>query len=207
MIVDLNNLFRLTKAQIKPAAEMLTRAFQDNPGLIYYYPDESERKNKSFHYFWFTICYGLIYGEVYSTSPNLEGLAVWIPSKNANMNLRRVIRSGGLSMIHKLGSKAASQLRSFGDYVSSVHKRHVPFRHWYLLGLGVDPDYQGQGYANTLLKTMFTRIDKEHLPCYLETQNSNNVPIYQHYGFKVVEESIVPNTKVINWAMLREKVG
>jgi ribosomal protein S18 acetylase RimI-like enzyme len=109
-------------------------------------------------------------------------------------------------MIHKLGSKAASQLRYFGGYVSSVHKRHTPFRHWYLLGLGVDPDYQGQGYASTLLKAMFARIDKERLPSYLETQNANNVPIYQHCGFKVVEESIVPNTRVTNWAMLREKV-
>jgi GNAT superfamily N-acetyltransferase len=207
MVVDLNNLFRLTKVQIKPAAEMLARTFQDNLGPIYYFPDESERKNKSLHYFWFTICYGLTYGEVYATSPNLEGLAVWIPSEHANMSLRRIIRSGGLSMIHKLGSKAASQLRPFGDYISSVHKRHAPFRHWYLLGLGVAPDYQGQGYASTLLKEMFTRIDKEHLPSYLETQNANNVPIYQHYGFRVVEESIVPNTKVTNWAMLREKVG
>jgi ribosomal protein S18 acetylase RimI-like enzyme len=207
MTVDLNNLFRLTKAQIKPAAEMLTRAFQDNPGLVYYFPDESERKNKSHHLHQFMLCYGLIYGEVYATSPNLEGLAVWLPSENVNMSLWRVIRSGGLSMIYKLGSKAASQVRPFGDYVSSIHKRHAPFRHWYLLGLGVDPDYQGQGYASTLLKAMFTRIDKERLPCYLETQNPNNVPIYQHYGFKVVEESIVPNTKVTNWAMLREKVG
>ena len=71
----------------------------------------------------------------------------------------------------------------------------------------VGPDYQGQGYASTLLKAMFTRIDNDRLPCFLETQNANNVPIYQHYGFKVVEESIVPNTKVTNWAMLREKVG
>lgn len=207
MQVDLNNLFCLTKAQIKPAAEMLSRAFQDNPGLAYYFPDESERKSKSLHYFWFTICYGLVYGEVYTTSPNLEGLAVWIPSENANMSLWRVIRSGGLPMMHKLGSKAASQLRSFGDYVSSVHKRQAPFRHWYLLGLGVDPDYRGQGYAGTLLKAMLARIDKERLPCYLETQNADNVPIYQHYGFKVVEESIVPNTRVSNWAMLREQVG
>ena len=207
MTVDLNNLFRLTKAQIKPAAEMLTRAFQDNPGLAYYFPDESERKNKSHHLHQFMLCHGLIYGEVYATSPNLEGLAVWLPSENANMSLWRVIRSGGLSMIYKLGIKAASQVRPFGDYVSSVHKRHVPFRHWYLLGLGVDPDYQGQGYASALLKAMFTRIDKERLPCYLETQNANNVPIYQHYGFKVVEEGIVPNTRVTNWAMLREKVG
>jgi len=53
---------------------------------------------------------------------------------------------------------------------------------------------------------MIERIDKEHLPCYLDTQNEKNLPIFQHYGFKVVDESIVPNTQITNWAMLREKV-
>ena len=207
MTVDLNNLFRLTKAQIKPAAEMLTRAFQDNPSTIYHFPDVSERKYKPSYFFQFVIRYALLYGEVYSTSPNLEGVAMWLPSEKVRMTPWRVIRSGFLSTTLKLGRKTASQLGSLGNYISSIHKRHAPFKHWYLDGLGVDPDYQGKGYASTLLKAMFARIDKERLPCYLETQDEKNLPIYQHYGFKVVEESIVPNTKVTNWAMLRERVG
>lgn len=207
MTVDLNNLIRLTKAQIKPAAEILVRAFQDNPGIVYYFPDEYERKRKLFYIFQYTIRRGLLYGEVYTTSPNLEGVAVWLPSENTRMTLWKVIRNGGLSMLLKVGRKNVSKEMSFGGYLGSIHKRHTPFRHWYLFGLGVNPDYQGKGYASLLLKAMLARIDKEHLPCYLETQNEKNLPIYQHYGFKVVEESIVPGTKLTNWAMLREKVG
>lgn len=206
MAANLNSLFRLTKTQLKPATEVVTRAFQDNPAIIYYFPDVSERKDKSFYFFQFLIRYGLLYGEVYSTSPNLEGVAVWLPSKKAHMTLWRVIRSGGLSMILKLGRKNNSLLMTFGDYLTTIHKRHAPFKHWFLIGLGVNPDYQGRGYASTLLKAMFTRIDKEHLPCYLETHDDKNLPIYKHYGFKVVEESVVPNTNITNWAMLRDKV-
>jgi hypothetical protein len=51
---------------------------------------------------------------------------------------------------------------------------------------------------------MFARMDTEHLPCYLETHNQKNVPIYRHYGFKVVEEDIVPGTEITHWAMLRQ---
>ena len=207
MTVDLNNLFRLTKTQIKPAAEMMARAFHDDPGVVYYIPDVSERKNRSTYFFQFMIRYALLYGEVYATSPNLEGVAAWLPSEKVHMTLWRVIRSRGLSMQLKPGRKTASQVGSFGDYVLSIHKRHAPFRHCYLLLLGVDSIYQGKGYASTLLKAMFARIDKENLPCYVETPNERNVPVYQHFGFKVVEESIVPNTKVTNWAMLREKVS
>ena len=207
MVNDLNSLYRLGKSQIKPAADMLARAFQDYPANVYNFPDVSESKDKSFYFFQFLICYGLLYGEVYSTSPNLEGVAVWLPSEKANMTLRRVIRSGGLSMRLKLGRKTYSQVMSFGGYLTSIHKRHAPFKHWFLIVLGVNPDYQGKGYASTLLKAMFARIDKEHLPCYLETHDEKNLPIYQHCGFKVVDESIVPDTQITNWAMLREKVG
>ena len=54
---------------------------------------------------------------------------------------------------------------------------------------------------------MFARIDREHLSCYLETLTEKNVPIYQHFGFKVAEESTIPSTDITIWAMLREKSG
>jgi len=205
MVADSNNLIRLTKAQVKPAAEMMARAFQDDSISAYFFPDVTERKNKMPYGFQSLIRYGLLYGEVYATSPNLEGAAVWLPSDRANMTLWGIIRSDMLSMLFKIGLKNISRQRTLGEYTSSVHKRLVPFQHWYLQLIGVAPAYQGKGYASMLLKPMFARIDKEHLPCYLETQMEKNVPIYQHYGFKVVEEGKVPGSEVTLWSMLREK--
>ena len=205
MVADLNNLVRLKGSQIKPAAEMLARAFQDDPLFGYFFPDASERKGKLPYIFKFLIRYGVCYGEVCATSPNLEGVAVWLPSEKADMALWRVIRSGGLSLLFKLGIKSILRQMSATDYMFSIRKRHTPFRHWFLQSIGVDPMFQGKGYASTLLKTMFARMDKEHLPCYLETQSEKNVSIYQHYGFKVVEEVTITGTEISHWAMLREK--
>jgi len=47
MIADLSSLIILTKAQIKRTAEMLARAFQNDPMCTYWIPDATERKNKS----------------------------------------------------------------------------------------------------------------------------------------------------------------
>jgi hypothetical protein len=52
---------------------------------------------------------------------------------------------------------------------------------------------------------MLKRIDEEGLPCYLETLEKHNVGLYEHFGFKVVNESNVPDTNLTNWAMLRDK--
>ena len=207
MVSDLNNLVRLQNSQIKPAAEMLARAFQDDPLSGYFFPDASERKNKLPYIFEFLIRYGVLYGEVYAISPNLEGVAVWLPSEKADMTLWRMIWSGGLFMLLKLGIKSILRQMSATDYMFSIRKRYVPFRYWFLQSIGVDPVFQGKGYAGTLLKAMFARTDKEHLPCYLTTENEKNVPFYQHYAFKVVEKVIIPGTEVITWAMLREGSG
>jgi hypothetical protein len=51
---------------------------------------------------------------------------------------------------------------------------------------------------------MLKDTDEEGLPCYLETEGENNVSMYKHFGFKVVDEFIVPNTNVELTAMLRE---
>jgi GNAT superfamily N-acetyltransferase len=201
VVADLSNLVRLNKSKVKPAAEMMARAFQDDPLSVYFIPDVYERKTKLPFVFQSLMRCGLSYGEVYATSLNLEGATVWFPSDKVDEALWRNTRSD------KVGKETESRQRAFGDYATSVHERHAPFAHWYLLLLGVDPIYQGKGYASILLRTMFARIDKEGLPCYLETQTEKNVSIYQHHGFKIVEEFIVPGSQVTTWAMLREKSG
>jgi hypothetical protein len=51
---------------------------------------------------------------------------------------------------------------------------------------------------------MFARMDKEGLPCYLETLDEQNIQLYEHFGFKVVEKATIPKTSLTSWAMLRE---
>ena len=204
MADGLNSLVRLERSQIKPAGAMLARAFYDDPFSVYLIPDGSRRGKLLPYIFEFSTRFGVLYGEVYTTSPNLEGVAVWLPSEKADMTLRRVMRNGGLSLLPKLGGDLIQRLLALNS-ISSLRKRHAPFRHWYLLLLGVDPLFQGKGYAGNLLRAMLARLDDEHLPCYLETQNGKNVSIYQHYGFKVVAEVLVPGTEIALWAMLRGK--
>jgi hypothetical protein len=51
---------------------------------------------------------------------------------------------------------------------------------------------------------VLARVDEEGLPCYLETLEEKNVRLYEHFGFKMIEKSAIPETGLTNWAMLRE---
>ncbi len=74
----------------------------------------------------------------------------------------------------------------------------------FIFPIGVDPIYQGKGYASLLLRAKFVELDKQNIPCYLETNKKGNISLYQHFGFDVVEEGIIPGTTIPYWAMLRK---
>jgi ribosomal protein S18 acetylase RimI-like enzyme len=115
-----------------------------------------------------------------------------------------MLRSVPLSIIINFGRYGGSKMSNFSDFLDSVHQRLVPYRHWFLQTIGVDPKFQGKGFGSKLLRPILTRLDKENLPCYLETIDEKNVPIYENYGFKIIEKSDIPETEFTNWAMLRK---
>jgi ribosomal protein S18 acetylase RimI-like enzyme len=147
---------------------------------------------------------GIRYGEVYATSSNLEGIAIWIPSNNYPVTFWKMLRSVPLSKIFGLGRYGGSKMNTFNDYIDSVHQRQAPFKHWFLQAIGVATRFQRKGYASKLLRSMLSKIDKEHLPCYLETIDEINISIYARFGFNIIDRSIVPETKFTNLAMLRK---
>jgi ribosomal protein S18 acetylase RimI-like enzyme len=204
MSTDSKNLVQLDKSHIRPAAEMLSRAFRDYPLLQYCFPDELERGKVAPYFFQFILYYGIRYGDTYATSPNLEGVALWIPSDNYPVTFWKLIRSVPLSVIFGLGRYGGGRMRHIGEHIDAVHQRLAPFKHWFLQTIGVDPQFQGKGYAGKVLRPMFFRIDAEGLPCYLETLDEQNVQLYEHFGFKVVEKATIPKTSLTNWAMLRD---
>jgi ribosomal protein S18 acetylase RimI-like enzyme len=134
----------------------------------------------------------------------MEGVAVWIPSDNYPVTFWRLMRSVPLSVIFGFGRVGGGGMKYPGEYMDTVHKRLAPLRHWFLQTIGVARRFQGNGYADKLLRPMFSRIDAEGLPCYLETLDETNVPLYERFGFRVVEKSTIPETILTNWAMLKE---
>ena len=203
MEYNLKRLYRLEKNNVEEAAKVFSKAFEDDPLIRWFFPDDSTRIEMSFSYFRFRIMYGILFGEVYATSQNLEGLAVWIPSKKVKMTYLRMIRSGGFHLMKDLGFGLIGKLTSVSSFVSKIHHRLVGIPHWHLSPMGVDPEYQGQGYGSKLMRSMLKKLDEENLPCFLETQNKNNVEIYQHYGFHIIDISTIPNANLEHWSMIR----
>ena len=149
---------------------------------------------------------GLRYGHTYTTSPRLEGVAVWMRMKTPDSSFWRMLSSGALLPAMKMGMQAGQRMQTFSKSLDKKHEEMINDIHWYLQLLGVDPEYQGKGLAGKLLREMLTRIDEDGLPCYLETERQRNVPFYNRHGFDVVVEVDLPNGGPHIWTMKREPI-
>jgi len=196
-------LLKLEKKHIKPVSLMLSRAFKDEFKDIF--PDPEERRVKEPIVNEFLIRLDYSYSRAFITSPRLEGIAIWMHSdKREKRPFWRILTSGAIWQAIRIGIRPLRKMQAYDQYIKRKQKELVPHKHWYLLALAVDPQHQGKGYASKLLNEMLSYIDEEGLPCYVETEGEKNVAMYQHFGFEVVDEFVVPNTNDKLVAMLRQ---
>jgi GNAT superfamily N-acetyltransferase len=162
-------------------AQMLARAFYDDPVFGWFFPAEGSRHRRLRRFFVTELHHeSLRHGavEVACVDGHVAGAAVWFPPSTS------------------LGTEVSAlpgYLRAFGRrFVTVAQYQHVAVHahpreqpHWYLAIIGVDPVRHGYGVGAALLRSRLRRCDREGLPAYLESSNLDNVPLYQHFGFHV----------------------
>jgi len=150
MADKLDNLIRLKRPQAKAVAEMLSRAFFDDPLSVYFFPDEERRKAFQPQLMEYWLRHDVVYGEVYAISPKLEGIAAWVHSDKADRTLWRLLRNGAYFI--KLDRETDEKRKIVHNLCAEMHNRHVTGPHWYLEFIGVEPALKGTGYASKLLR-------------------------------------------------------
>ncbi len=99
---------------------MFSRAFLNDPLAAYIFPNEKKRQENLQHYFRFRIKYGVLNGEVYAPSPNIEGLAIWIHPSNIDMTYWQMFRAGGMRQFRKLGKEKIGKMLTIEKYTSAM---------------------------------------------------------------------------------------
>lgn len=201
--VELMRLEWLESPQISRAAAVLARAFQYDPMMAYLIPDERRRATAAPGFFRDIVNYCLRYGEVYTT-PEVEGVACWLPPGETKVSTGRLLRTGGLWTPLTLGPVPFSRLIAMTIHHDGEQERNAPDPHWYLYILGAEPLSRGRGIGRALLRPLLEQADAAGQPCYLETQNERNVPVYEGLGFRLTSESEVPGRGLKTWTMRRE---
>ena len=141
---------------------------------------------------------------IYADSEELNGFAAWLPFGFTGNKAIPFLRSGGLKLILHSGLSIINRLSAYENYAMGLKKEYTDNYDWYLFNLSIKKDAQGKGIASKLMRPMLEFCDNENMVCYLETNKESNVTLYQHYGFQLAEQKLVPKSNVMHYAMTRK---
>jgi ribosomal protein S18 acetylase RimI-like enzyme len=178
-------------------AASLVRAFRYDPTTVYMFPDGRTRARALRRFFRLQLQQTAKGRVLAYTTGDCRATALWIPPRKAPPDMRDVIAQ--LPMLLALGRRAGAVMRLF--QILEAHHPKAP--HYYLGGLGTDPDFQGRGLASEVLGPVLDVCDRDGVPAYLETARKT-VAFYQRHGFEVTGEASLPDGSVPLCLMLRE---
>ena len=176
-----------TLADVPAGAAVLSRAFKDKEPFVWLVPDAARRAQWLPAFFTTTLTHvhppqqG---GEVAVVGDVGTGWAIWSPPGAGKRPLRSRL-GAAVGTVRAVGLRELSDFGRRGTAVERALEAARPKApHWYLAGLGVDPDWSGRGIGRALLSSGLVRSDHQGMPTYLECLEGL-VPYYEQFGFEL----------------------
>jgi GNAT superfamily N-acetyltransferase len=190
-----------TKQEIPAAAEILARAFFDDPVLAALMGESANRSARIARYFELECeVTSRGYGEIWLDG-DLLGAAIWRRPGGYPEPLGLQLR-----MLPKYLRLFPREFVRASKAINVMARAHPKEPHWYPFAVGVVPEAQGQGRGTALMEPVLARCDSEGTPSYLEASTEDNARLYERLGFERRGElEVLPD--VIVRPMWREPRG
>jgi GNAT superfamily N-acetyltransferase len=190
---------RVTAEDIPALAQMLARAFFDDPVAIWSCKPDRLRPKVLERFHAARMRHLLDEREIWTT-PELSSAALWAPPKRWRTTPRQDL---GLVRI-MLHPRLILRAPMIGAGLMGLERKHPDAPpHWYLAVLGTDPSAQGQGHGSAVLRPVLEQCDADGVGAYVESSKERNIDFYARHGFRVTAELRMPRGPKL-WAMWRD---
>ena len=205
-IIEKAGLYIVQKKDLDKLAEVAADAYQDYP-LHNWFTKGKYDKKASKILMQITLRTMTKDAIIYADSEELNGFAAWLPFGFTGNKALPFILNGGLKLFFHSGFGVIGRLQTYEKYAMNLKKEFTDNYDWYLFNLSVKKEAQGKGIASKLMRPMLKFCDDEKMVAYLETNKEKNVTLYNHYGFELKKEELIPKTDVMHYAMVRQPKG
>lgn len=202
-IYEIEKLYKMNKNDIDRFAECAAIAYKDYPLFNYIFDNNID----------FEILKLVIATSIYSMKNQVLGfslqkeansVALFAPPKYKGSKVLPFLLNGGIKLLSMAPSSTFVRLLNYETYAMKLKKNYTNHDCWYLYNVTVKPEYQNNGSCSKLLKPMFEYFDRTGQDCYLETHKEENIELYKHFDFELLETSNIPKTNVKHYSMLRK---
>ena len=208
----MDNLYKVQEEDLEKLKRILTVCFAEEPLYCTLIEDEETRKRLLPELFesdlteFFETC------DIYSDSEELNSILV-VSDETEHQNpiyhylaqLRGTIRTDESLIKEDHSLKTFWNFALGKDYLNASWTSQLhQTKRIHIIYLAVAPSHQHHGLAEHLMKELIEHAEKNDLMLSLETHNPQNVPFYEHLGFKVY--GVVENSHfdLKQYCMIRE---
>jgi len=195
----------VNRAGLLPVAQVLARAFQDNPLNVAVIRARSRRRylsNLAGMRALLDVSVGrALLLQALTAERGAEArepLGVLIGARPYGYPLPGPSLLGTLRCLIGQGPRAMGR---WAEVYRALEVEHPLEPHWYLAVLGIAPEHQRRGNGAALLAAFLETVDADGGPSYLETDRAENIAFYAQGGYEVVREVTVLGVPV--WCMWR----
>jgi ribosomal protein S18 acetylase RimI-like enzyme len=194
----------VTRQSYRQAAQVLGRAFEDEPVSVAVYKNFSPARRIRALTVDFTAEIALCLRKGYPLQTAVDGKVIAVaviypPGTYPVSNLDQ-----WKLLIQSIIGNGFYNIKGWLQWLKEVDHTHPKAPHFYLEYLGVDPEYQGKAYGSSMLQHLVNKADEEQVGVYLENANPRNNPFYQRFGFEVITEKEIIG--IPSWFMWRPPV-
>lgn len=210
--MESRTLYRVKQEDLEKIKRLLTVCFREDPLYSSLIPDQKTRERLLPELFecdlteFFETC------EIYADSRELNSIIVlsdesehYRAMHNWMVELRAQLRTDGYLIREDPSLTTFWNFIHGKDYLNSrwTDQLHQT-RRIHIIYLAVDPRMQHHGLAEHLMRQVIDYAQKNGMMLSLETHNPANVPIYEHFGFKIY--GIVQKSEFLlkQYCMIRE---
>jgi len=183
---------RATIADRADVVESVAAAFHDEPTMQWLFQDDRERQVRAF--FGYLFDRRVDDAEVWSV-PTV-GAALWEPPGG--------LPDGGHDAYERMAGLITPGALERVEFYHRVMEDRIPTEGaWYLGVLAVRPERQANGVGRRLFNSVRHRADPAGETIVLETAVADNLGMYRHWGFALIDHLTVPDGGPPVWVMRR----
>ncbi|WP_152395988.1 GNAT family N-acetyltransferase [Paenibacillus guangzhouensis] len=204
---------KLTKSDKPLFVTLMRRAFARDPLFLHIFGDsEQDRRARgrveAFVSFLFDKSLLFHEEEVWGVFENERLLGTYLvekpPTRRPNVSGVLFLTMRLIPLLFQISTRAVNLLNS---YMHVTRSAAPSVTHHYLIMIGVQPEAQGKGIGRVMLQHLLDTVNADKNSCgiALDTENKENVHLYQRFGFTLNKETQFDNLSV--YCMFHQKIS
>jgi ribosomal protein S18 acetylase RimI-like enzyme len=201
---------RIKKSELREAAVLIVEQFMEGEQLKRMLQGINADTIQQFavEIFYGQLLYLYKRGDIFVNDDSIDGVIIGMDKKKSSTLYKMLLSAKAVRKTFKLLSKDERKLFMKNVKVAQEtidmkwHKKHNKDA-YHLAIFAINTESQGSGLCRKMLEHLFEHA-KNHKIMILETHDTKNVPLYEHFGFELVETKETKDKTLTEYRMLKK---